>query len=544
MLATIVEAALRTLLFAATVWVALKTLRVTNPHVEMAVWQAVLAISLAMPFVAGLPALPVATGGLPAHEVRELHQLLSEDPPLLLSPSAGPSWPELQPPAVDWRQVCLTIYLVGAVSLVLRLVIGMVLSWKLCRSAVAVQAEWTARHDVRTSAAVLAPASFASTILLPTNYEGWDAVARNAVMAHEAWHVSQGDFYLLLLAGINRAFFWFSPLAWWLYSRLGYLAEARSDAAAIAGINDRLRYAEILVAFGNRATPQSVGLAMAGTATVPRRIERILAETILPRQMNWKIRLVLVAGMLLPAMIAVGAAAQAPAEVTTTSPYDPATVAARKEEQQAPREAVPIDASLLDNYVGYYQFDQFAFFTVKRLGDQLFVQLTGQPTFQVFPESPKKFFYKIVHAQISFVTDPQERATELILHQNGLERPANRIEETQAHAIEDGLAKRIKDGTPMPGSEAALRHQINAMLHGHMDSREMTDDLAAVTRPQMPVIEQHLGLLGGLQALTFVGVSERGWDIYACKFANGTSTCRILLAPDSKVSGLLFQWGP
>jgi hypothetical protein len=287
-----------------------------------------------------------------------------------------------------------------------------------------------------------------------------------------------------------------------------------------------------------------MGLAMAGTATVPRRVERILAETILPRQMSWKIWLLLVAGMLLPAMIAVGAAAQAPSEVTTTSPYEPATVATRKEEQQVPRESVPIDASVLDNYVGYYQFDQFAIFTVKRLGDQLFVQLTSQPTFQVFPESPKKFFYKIVHAQISFVTDPQGRATSLILHQNGLERPANRLDEAQAHAIEDSLAKRIKDGTPIPGSEAALRHQINALLHGHMDSREMTEDLAAVTRPQMPLIEQHLGLLGALQGLTFVGVSERGWDIYACKFTNGTSTCRILLAPDSKVAGLLFQWGP
>lgn len=312
MLATIVEAALRTLLFAATIWVALKMLRVTNPHVEMAVWQAVLAISLVMPFIAGLPTFPVATGGLPAHEVRELHHLLATDPPLLLAPSAGPPWPELQPAKLDWRKVGSAIYLVVAASLLLRLVIGIVLTWKLCRAAVAVCADWTARHDVRASALLAAPVSFASTILLPPNYASWDAVQRDAVMAHEGWHVRHGDFYLLLLAAINRALFWFSPLAWWLNKRIGYLAEARSDAAAIAGIKDRVRYAEILVAFGGRVSPKMAGLAMAGTATVPRRVEHILAETILPRQMTWKIWLLLVAGLFLPAVIAVGAAAQAP----------------------------------------------------------------------------------------------------------------------------------------------------------------------------------------------------------------------------------------
>lgn len=548
MLATIVEAAIRTLVFAAAVWLAFKLLRVKNPHVEMTAWQVVLVVSLAMPFLGGLPTFPPATGGLPAQEVRQLHQLLATaaDPPLLLSPSAGLPWPELQEPPLDWRKICVATYLAVTALLLLRLLIGIVLTWKLCRAAVPLRADWTTNSNVRVSASVRAPVSFASTILLPANYSGWDAIEREAVLAHEGWHVRHGDFYLLLLASINRAVFWFSPLAWWLNSRIGYLAEARSDAAAIADIKDRVRYAEILVGFGCSGGPAPAGLAMAGTATVPRRVEHILAEAVLLRALNWKIWLLLVAALALPAALVVGAAAQAPlqAEAKATSPYDPEVVAARKQEQQVPRVAVPIDASLLDNYVGFYQFDQFAIFTIKRLGDQLFVQLTGQPTYQVFPESPQKFFYKIVHAQLSFVMDAQGKVTELILHQNGLERPANRIDEAQAHAIVEALANRIKDGTAMPGSEAALRHQINAFIHGHMDSREMAEDLAAVTRPQMPSIEQHLGLMGPLQTLTFSGVSLRGWDVYACKFANGTSTCRILLAPDGKVAGLLFQWGP
>jgi len=544
MLAILVEAAIRSLVFATTIWLALKVLRITNPHIEMAAWQVVLVASVAMPFVGGLPTFAVLSRTLPSEGVRQLHEVLTADPPLLLAPSAGPLWPELQAPVVDWRSLCLAIYCLVAACLILRLVGGIILSRRLCGAAVPVREDWTAGFDVRTSAAIRAPASFASIILVPSDHSGWDAAQRRAVMAHEGWHVRHGDFYLLLLATINRAAFWFSPLAWWLNSRVRYLAEARSDAAAIQDIGNRVRYAEILVGFGAAGTSVPAGLAMAGTATVPWRVERILADAMLPPAMTWKIWALLMACMLPAAALAVGAAAQAPSqgEVKSTSPYDPLTVAARKDEQQNARQQVSIDANLLDNYTGFYQFDRFAVFTVKRLGDQLFVQLTGQQTFQVFPESAQKFFYKAAHAQISFPTDEQGRATELILHQDGLERPANRIDEAQVHAIEEELAKRIKDGVPIAGSEAALRHQINALLHGHMDSREMAEDLAALTRPQMPVVEQHLGLLGSLQSLSFAGVSARGWDIYACKFSNGTAACRILLAPDGKVAGLLFQW--
>lgn len=545
MLAILVEAAIRSLAFAATVGLVLRMLRTANPHVEMAAWQMVLLASLAMPFIGGLPAFPVATALVPSEGVRHLHQVLSADPPLLLSPSAGPVWPELQKSSLDWRALCLSIYLLVAAFLILRVLAGIFLTWRLCRTAVPVREAWTVGRDIRMSASIRSPASFASIVFLPADYADWDATRRNAVMAHEGWHVRHGDSYWSLLAAINRAVFWFSPLAWWLHSRIRYLAEARSDAAAIQDIRDRVRYAEILLTFGAAPRAAPAALSMAGT-TVRRRIERILGETSLPQAMTWKVWLLLIAGMLPPAVIAAQAIAQAPAQSETASfgPYDPSTVAARKEEQKVTRHAVAIDPNLLDHYVGFYQFDQFAVFTVKRLGDQLFVQLTGQQTFQVSPESRQKFFYTSVLAQISFVTDAQGRATELILHQNGIERPANRIDEAQARAIEDSLAARIKDGVPTPGSEAALRHQINALLHGHMDSREMTEELAAVTRSQMPAIERQLGLLGSFQSLSFTGVSLRGWDIYACKFANGTSTCRILLAPDGKVAGLLFQWGP
>ena len=67
-------------------------------------------------------------------------------------------------------------------------------------------------------------------------------------------------------------------------------------------------------------------------------------------------------------------------------------------------------------------------FTITREGDRLYAQLTGQPTFQVFPESTKEYFYKVVDAQLSFETDAQNRATALVLHQGGRDLRAARIE--------------------------------------------------------------------------------------------------------------------
>jgi D-alanyl-D-alanine-carboxypeptidase/D-alanyl-D-alanine-endopeptidase len=65
--------------------------------------------------------------------------------------------------------------------------------------------------------------------------------------------------------------------------------------------------------------------------------------------------------------------------------------------------------------------------TITRDGTQLFVQATGQPKFEIFPESDRDYFLKVVDAQITFETDSQGRATELVLHQNGMNQPAKRL---------------------------------------------------------------------------------------------------------------------
>jgi len=87
-----------------------------------------------------------------------------------------------------------------------------------------------------------------------------------------------------------------------------------------------------------------------------------------------------------------------------------------------------VDPKLYDGYVGTYQLAPDVFFTLTREGDHLFAQLTGQTKAEIFPEGDRDYFYKVVDAQITFVTDNTGRATELILHQNGLDQHAKRFE--------------------------------------------------------------------------------------------------------------------
>jgi len=89
---------------------------------------------------------------------------------------------------------------------------------------------------------------------------------------------------------------------------------------------------------------------------------------------------------------------------------------------------IAVNPKLFDGYAGRYQLAPDFILTVTREGDHLFVQATGQPKFEVFPESERDYFYKVVDAQITFEADSQGRATELILHQNGQDMPAKRIE--------------------------------------------------------------------------------------------------------------------
>lgn len=92
-----------------------------------------------------------------------------------------------------------------------------------------------------------------------------------------------------------------------------------------------------------------------------------------------------------------------------------------------PHIEVSVDPALYDRYAGRYAIEPEFILTVTRRGDRLFVQATGQDDFEVFPETPTGFFYRIVDAQLTFDLDAAGQARSLTLHQNGQDMPGPRL---------------------------------------------------------------------------------------------------------------------
>jgi hypothetical protein len=87
-----------------------------------------------------------------------------------------------------------------------------------------------------------------------------------------------------------------------------------------------------------------------------------------------------------------------------------------------------IDPSAFDRLIGRYQVAPAAVLTISRQEGRFLAQLTGQPAYEIFAESEKDYFFKVVDAQLTFETDAQNKPVAVVLHQNGVTQRAPRIE--------------------------------------------------------------------------------------------------------------------
>jgi hypothetical protein len=77
--------------------------------------------------------------------------------------------------------------------------------------------------------------------------------------------------------------------------------------------------------------------------------------------------------------------------------------------------------------VGRYQLAPNFIFDVRDRDGHLMVSITNQPTQEVYPDSPTRWSYRGVDATLEFKLPKIGPARSLILHQNGIEQTANRI---------------------------------------------------------------------------------------------------------------------
>jgi CubicO group peptidase (beta-lactamase class C family) len=92
------------------------------------------------------------------------------------------------------------------------------------------------------------------------------------------------------------------------------------------------------------------------------------------------------------------------------------------------RKEARVDPKLLDEYVGDYELQPGFVMTVTREDDHLVTQVNGQERVPMYPESNNEFFAKVVDVQITFVTNGQQHAAELVLQQGGQTVHAKRVQ--------------------------------------------------------------------------------------------------------------------
>jgi beta-lactamase regulating signal transducer with metallopeptidase domain len=418
MLAILAESALRSVLLGSVVWIGLNLLRVRNPHVHMTCWVMVLVASLSMPLLMRWTTVSVTLDALPASAPESLWPAISQlSEPLRASLPSEPVMPVgargENRGAANWLALATAIYAFVAGLLLLRLAVGVYLTWRLARAAKPMDEPWTADWSVRVSNVVGGPVTFGSTILLPPQCNDWDLLKRRAVLAHEGAHVANRDFYVLLLASLNRAVFWFSPLAWWQLIRLAELAEIISDARALEVLEDKLSYAEILLDLVRHGRPAPAGLEMARASTVSARVERILGTTTAPAKLGWRRRIWTAAAILPVVIVSAGSITYSTPPVSTlaVNGATDAITAARKPQS-----------------VSFYSLGRTSIFTVFREGDDLFGQLSGQRKLRLAAATDGTYSYPAAAGQINLALG-NEQPSELTLRQNGRSLRVARIAE-------------------------------------------------------------------------------------------------------------------
>ena len=325
-LSPLVESAFRSILLACLVAGGLKLLRVRNVVAQKAAWILVLGSAFAMPLLAPLALrMPIsaanafhiswkravtsmpATSPAPSTASVSTHaQVVKADrsqsatdtslPYASLAPDAFESTRtmdlssqlEAQPaqahshPPLTRAQFLFLLYCGVCATLLLRLIWGAALAIRLWRAGQPVALANKARFahlSVRSSERISSPLTIGSGILLPAGFAEWDAEKLRIVLAHEASHVRQRDFYLQLAAGFYSAIFWFIPLGWWLKRKLSDLSEAISDRAGLGEAANPVSYAQILIHFAALPHNPQIGVAMARQGRLTQRIERLLNES-------------------------------------------------------------------------------------------------------------------------------------------------------------------------------------------------------------------------------------------------------------------------
>ena len=317
MLITALDISLRVIAAAAAVGLVLVVLRVRSGAARHAAWSAVLVAMLLMPLLTAI--VPKVDVPVPSALALDLDAIAGDASDFSVAPSQSisasqlPLSPVQAPPIIGDRgdslraersfiaglqgrftSLLLLVYLAGGLFFAVRLAGGWRLARRLVAGATPVDVINAAR--VLESPAIATPLTtgvLSPSVLLPMTWREWPADKLAAVLAHENAHIVRRDALVAFLAQVNRALFWFHPLAWWLERTLAVTAEHACDEAAARQIGQPRRYAEVLLDMaqavsvrGQRVSWQTIGVD--GSGLLGARIDRILKGDALARMSGVK----------------------------------------------------------------------------------------------------------------------------------------------------------------------------------------------------------------------------------------------------------------
>jgi beta-lactamase regulating signal transducer with metallopeptidase domain len=525
MLEVVVRAAICTLLLALVLKLFLWTLRVRHPQLLLSAWTAVLIASLAMPalqlfITSAVPASlsrSFSPAGIVNLRVAEQLPSLSAISSTILSSGATATRGLKTNQQIAWRTWLTGGYALVATLLILRLLLGLVLSFRMLRATQPVRAEWAVGRKLRTSTWIAAPVTIGSSVLLPAECVNWDMRRRQAVLAHEGAHVARGDFYVQLLSQVNRAVFWFCPQAWWLHGQLAALAELASDDAAIEALGDRPSYAAILLDIARLPRNPSIAVAMARPATVSQRIERILGQETTPGRVSRFRQTIIALGV-------------APLALLTAVLFAKAAPLEALKEQEAPHTRITIDPKLLDSYVGFYlNAATNSLMIVTREDDHLLTRRAGNQPVPEYPYTDRDFFLTVAPQQNSFITDASGAVVRVVHHQSGRDETLERITPEAAQQYEDARLKRLAEERA-PHTEISIDPHL---LDGYVGTYQLRPELVfTVTRDG----DHLLAKLTGQQTFEVHPYTER--DFFYTIVAAQLS---FVPGPDGKASAVVLH---
>lgn len=529
-------------------------LRQNSARIRYRIWFAA-SVKFLLPF-----SLLVRLGQViaPTHTASELlsPSLLS---PALVAQTLTIPFAEVAPtaiqPTIPWQALLVAIWGFGALLIIASWTVRWWRVRRLVRTSRPLPIDIAV--PVRSSPGLLEPGLVGivhPVLLLPEGFlEQFAPAEIQSVLEHELCHLRRRDNLTYAIHLLSCAALWFYPLVWWLGPRLIAERERACDEAVLtSGYQAELYGGCILKVCRQYVTAPVVGTCGVSGSDLQRRIRWIMswrgaaAATVMQKAL-----LTVTAGILVSAPLMLGVArAMTPGPAAT--PQEQA-----ESEGERPRHTAfnPAD---FDKCAGFYQYADYRFYQfadfpvvarVYRDGTRYYVQDTGQVPTELVPvgsdERSVRFATKINHKQYLFVMGADGQAREMVtIRQGHVDDQAPRASNADWDAAASKLKQRMASKMPSPGTEAALRGQVEGWVKGRPDYSPIpyvVED--AQVEPEKPEhFRKTIDQLGTFTGLRFVKVNQMGWDVFDAQFSNGTLEVAVApLSPSGKFAGESYR---